>query len=217
MKTALVIGATGLTGSLCIQKLLNDDRYANVIALSRRPLAMTHAKLVRVEMADDQLQSVFLQYEIDEVFCCLGTTIKKAGNREAFKAVDKSLVLSIATHAYQADVGKFAVISALGANEKANSFYNQVKGEMEQALIAMGFNQLIIVRPSLILGPRQESRKGEDFAKSVYRMVAPVIDKLLPAYRPVDAERIAQAMIDTLNQTHTQPVTIIENKTLHSH
>lgn len=215
MKTALVLGATGLTGSICIQKLLNDERYTNVLAMSRRPLSISHAKLVRVEMYDEQLQSVFDQHNIDEVFCCLGTTIKKAGSQEAFKAIDKDLLLNLANSALKSAVGKFAVISALGANENAFGFYNRVKGEMEQGLIALGFEQLVIVRPSLILGPRGESRTGEDMAKSFYRIVAPIVDKLLPSHQPIEAETIVTAMIDEVNKPHTSPVTIIENREMH--
>ncbi|TLU67514.1 NAD-dependent epimerase/dehydratase family protein [Thalassotalea litorea] len=215
MKTALVLGATGLTGSICIQKLLNDERYTNVIAMSRRQLAISHAKLVRVEMNDEQLQSVFHQHNIDEVYCCLGTTIKKAGSQQAFKAIDKDLVVDLASCALDSGVGKFAVISALGASEKAFGFYNRVKGEMEQGLIALGFAQLVIVRPSLILGPRIESRTGEDLAKSFYRMVAPIANKLLPDHRPIEAEAIVTAMIDGVNQVQPHAVTIIENKEMH--
>ncbi|QDP01060.1 NAD(P)H-binding protein [Thalassotalea sp. PS06] len=212
MKTALVLGATGLTGSICIDNLLDDERYQSVIAISRSPLPKSHAKLTRVELNDEQLQSIYQQFDIDEVYCCLGTTIKKAGSQQAFKAIDKDLVVKIAKFAHQANVSNFAVISALGANEKAMSFYNRVKGEMEQALMNIGLEYLVIMRPSLILGSRQESRTGEDFAKSLYRFLAPAVDRLCPAYQPVEATDIVRSMIDALNQPQKSGIEIIENK-----
>ncbi|WP_246034055.1 NAD(P)H-binding protein [Thalassotalea mangrovi] len=216
MKTALVLGATGLTGSVLLQKLLQDDRYRQVICVARRPIDIDNKKLVFTELSEQQLQGIYQQYSIDDVFCCLGTTIKKAKSKDAFIKVDKDLVVMAGKHAANAGVNKFVVISALGARTNSFSFYNRIKGEMEAQLQNRGLQHLVIVRPSLILGPRQESRTGEDIAKRIYHLGSLLIDRLLPAYRPVEASKIAQMMINQANQSSPDSLTVVENKDIHN-
>jgi uncharacterized protein YbjT (DUF2867 family) len=132
---------------------------------------------------------------VDDVYCCLGTTIKVAGSQAAFRAVDFDAVLAFALAARQAGVRRFAVVSALGANPGSTTFYNRVKGEMEQALAGLGFASLVILRPSLLAGNRaalgQPPRPGERLALALSAPLASLIPK---AWRPISAATVARAM-----------------------
>ena len=128
-----------------------------------------------------------LDGRIDAAFCCLGTTIRQAGSQEAFRAVDQELVLAFARRARELGTRHLLVISALGADPRSSVFYNRVKGETEEALQAMGWPQLTIVRPSLLLGPRREFRLGE-------RLAAPLMRWIPGKYRGIEAAVLARAL-----------------------
>ncbi len=181
----LLAGATGLTGEHLLDRLLNEPTVARVLAPSRRPLA-THAHL---ENPQGELLALLPQLsgKVDTAFCCLGSTIKQAGSQEAFRAIDHDLVLAFAERARALGARHLLVISALGADANSTVFYNKVKGEMEQALCAQGWPQLTIVRPSLLLGARQEFRLGE-------RLAAPFMRWLPGKYRGIEATVLARAL-----------------------
>jgi len=181
----LLAGATGLTGEHLLDRLLNEPTVARVLAPSRRPLA-THAHL---ENPQGELLALLPQLsgKVDTAFCCLGSTIKQAGSQEAFRAIDHDLVLAFAERARALGARHLLVISALGADANSTVFYNKVKGEMEQALLAQGWPQLTIVRPSLLLGARQEFRLGE-------RLAAPFMRWLPGKYRGIEATVLARAL-----------------------
>lgn len=181
----LLAGATGLTGEHLLDRLLSEPTINRVLAPSRRPLA-EHAHLDNPvgELADLLPQ---LQGRVDAAFCCLGSTIKQAGSQEAFRAIDHDLVLAFAQRARDLGARHLLVISALGADAKSGVFYNRVKGEMEQALIAQDWPQLTIVRPSLLLGARSEFRLGEQLA-------APFMRWLPGKYRGIQAAALARAL-----------------------
>ncbi|MCE5364598.1 oxidoreductase [Pseudomonas anguilliseptica] len=181
----LLAGATGLTGEHLLDRLLNEPTVARVLAPSRRPLA-THAHL---ENPQGELLALLPQLsgKVDTAFCCLGSTIKQAGSQEAFRAIDHDLVLAFAERARALGARHLLVISALGADANSTVFYNKVKGEMEQALRAQGWPQLTIVRPSLLLGSRQEFRLGE-------RLAAPFMRWLPGKYRGIEATVLARAL-----------------------
>ncbi len=181
----LLAGATGLTGEHLLDRLLNERTVERVLAPSRRPLAEhPHLDNPIGELADLLPQ---LQGPLDTAFCCLGTTIKQAGSQEAFRAVDYELVLAFAERAKALGVRHLLVISALGANARSLVFYNRVKGELEQALQTLGFEQLTIARPSLLLGNRQQQRPGEGLAAPLMR--------LIPGnYRAIEACTLARAL-----------------------
>jgi uncharacterized protein YbjT (DUF2867 family) len=128
----------------------------------------------------------------EDAFCCLGTTIKKAGSQEAFRAVDHDAVLAFARAAKRAGVRRFLVVTALGADARSSVFYNRVKGEAEQALQALGFESLVILRPSLLLGDRAESRPGERAAIVASRVLGPLLRPF--GSRPIEARTVARAM-----------------------
>ena len=181
----LLAGASGLTGEHLLDRLLSEPTVARVLAPSRRALAEhPHLDNPLGELLDLLPQ---LNGPIDTAFCCLGTTLKQAGSQEAFRAVDHDLVLAFARRARELGARHLLVISALGADPASAVFYNRVKGEMEQALRAMDWPQLTIVRPSLLLGARQEFRLGE-------RLAAPFMRWLPGKYRGIKACTLAHAL-----------------------
>ncbi|AKJ01403.1 uncharacterized protein YbjT (DUF2867 family) [Archangium gephyra] len=191
-RTALVAGASGLVGGFLLDALLEDSRYREVHSLGRRPLPKQHPKLVQHTVDFARLGGEALP-PAQEAFCCLGTTIKKAGSQEAFRAVDHDAVLAFASAAKKAGVQRFLVVTALGADARSRVFYNRVKGEAEEALKAMGFESLVILQPSLLLGDRAESRPGERVAIVASRVLAPLLRPL--ASRPIEARTVARAMV----------------------
>ncbi len=190
-RNCVLAGATGLVGGHLLQMLLDDPGVANVVALTRRPLAIPHPKLVPSEVDFGQLANLALP-EVDDYFCCLGTTIGKAGSQEAFRAVDHDLPLAIARMALAAGATRCFFVSSMGADPKSSVFYNRVKGELEVAMAALPYRTVVAFRPSLLAGDRQEHRLGERLALAVLRPAG----GLIPAkYRPVQAQAVARAML----------------------
>ncbi|WP_434571588.1 oxidoreductase [Pseudomonas sp. Z3-8] len=181
----LLAGATGLTGEHLLDRLLNEPTITRVLAPSRRPLA-EHPHLENPVGEPAELLPL-LGGQVDIAFCCLGTTIKKAGSESAFRAVDLHLVVAFAKRARELGARHLVVISALGADPKSSIFYNRVKGEMEAALRAQDWPQLTICRPSLLLGDRVEPRLAEQLAGP--------LSKLIPGkYHGIEACQLARAM-----------------------
>lgn len=193
MRSALVVGATGLVGSSLVKLLCESEEYAAVNVLSRRPLDFTHPKLVVKLCEFDRIADKDMEFA-HEVFCCLGTTMKKAGSKQQFEKVDFEYPLTIAAIAKNRGVGHFIVISAMGANEKALAYYSQVKGKLEAELIKMDFPRLSIVRPSLITGDRQEFRLGETIGDKVLNVLNPILVGPLKKMHSIPATQIALAM-----------------------
>ncbi len=197
-RTALVAGASGLVGGFLLDALLEDSGYREVHSLGRRPLDKQHPKLVQhtvdfARLGDEALPPA------QDAFCCLGTTLKKAGSQEAFRAVDHDAVLAFASASKKAGVQRFLVVTALGSNARSRVFYNRVKGEAEEALKALGFESLVILQPSLLLGERAESRPGERAAIVASRVLAPLLRPL--ASRPIEARTVARAMLALARDT----------------
>jgi uncharacterized protein YbjT (DUF2867 family) len=192
MRTALVAGASGLVGSLLLDELLADAHYSQVISLGRRTLPRQEPRLVQRTVDFARLEAEPLPL-VDDAFCCLGTTIKRAGSREAFRAVDYQAVLVFARAAQKAGARRFLVVTALGANARSRVFYNRVKGEVEEALKELGLESLVVAQPSLLLGERQESRPGERAAMVASRLLAPLL-RPLPS-RPIEARTVARALV----------------------
>ena len=194
MRSALVVGATGLVGSNLVKLLCESEEYAAVNVISRRPLDYFHKKLVVTVREFDQIAEQDIEFA-HEVYCCLGTTIKKAGSRPAFEKVDFEYPMTIAALAKNRGIGHFIVISAMGADEKALAYYSRVKGKLEKELIKMDFPQLSIVRPSLIIGDRQEFRLGETIGAKLLAVVNPLLVGRLKKARSIPANQIALAMM----------------------
>ncbi len=160
-KTALLLGATGLTGEQCLQALLASDRYQRVTVVVRRALNLTHPRLHTVLTDFKNITALGAALQADDVFCCMGTTIAKAGSREAFRRVDLEIPKQIAEQALAQGAQQFILCSSMGADAGSAIFYSRVKGELEQALSQMGFKAVHIFRPSILLGDRKEQRTGE--------------------------------------------------------
>lgn len=191
-RNALVAGASGLVGGFLLDALLESPLYREVCSLGRRPLPRQHPKLTQRTVDFAQLESEALPSG-DDAFCCLGTTIKKAGSQEAFRAVDHDAVLAFAQAARKAGARRFLLVSALGADPHSRIFYNRVKGETEEDLKGVGFESLIILRPSLLLGDRAESRPGERAAIVVSKALGPLLRPF--SGRPIEARTVARAML----------------------
>ena len=193
-KTALIAGATGLVGSYCLRMLLQSDRYAKVTALVRRPLEVLHPKLEQKVVDFDQLATT-PGIIADDIFCCLGTTMKKAGSKDAFYKVDYTYVVELARITSMQFASQFLVVSAMGADPDSLIFYNRVKGEMEEAIKKLSFTAVHIFRPSLLLGERPETRIGEKIGEVVMTALKPVMVGPLKKYRAVPARDVAKAML----------------------
>ncbi len=194
-KTALLVGATGLIGSQLLPLLLADSRYQEIRVLTRRSLQVKHANLKEVVIDFAKLAEFDEKFfAVDDVFCCLGTTMKQAGSKAAFMKVDKDYPLLIADKAKQAGAKQFLLVSALGANAKSPFFYNKVKGEVEAALAKKDFAALQIFRPSLLLGDRREFRVGEKVATIASRILAPFFIGFFRRVKPIKGQTVAMAM-----------------------
>ena len=193
-RTALLAGATGLVGSHLLRLLLADETYQKVTILGRRGLPLTSPKLQQRLIDFDHLADLDAP-KVDDVFCCLGTTIKKAGSQEAFRKVDLGYVEALARVAARAGAKQFLLVSAIGANSKSRVFYSRVKGETEAAVQAVGFAGTHIFRPSLLLGDRAESRPAERLGIVVGRAVAFAFVGSLRKYRPIAAATVAAAIV----------------------
>lgn len=192
MKTALLAGATGLIGYELLHLLLQNNHYSLVRAFTRTPLPVQHPKLENVVINFDELETYQHSLTAADVFCCLGTTMKKAGSKEAFEKVDYHYPLSLAKMALRQGASQYLLVSALGANEKSTVYYNQVKGRVENAIQSLDFKSIHIFRPSLLLGPRKEKRTGEDAAKVLYKIFGCLIPK---KYKSIQGAKVAAAMM----------------------
>ena len=210
-RKALIVGSTGLIGSFCLQVLLSDPTYSEVTVLVRKPLLTTHCKLKTVSTNFSNLENELSSTQVHDVYCCLGTTIKKAGSQKAFKQVDFSLVVTVAELMRRQGAKQFLVISSMGADPNSKVFYSRVKGEMEQALQQLDYPCLRIIRPSLLLGLREEFRLGERIGVLLTPMLKPLMIGSLKKYRPVEAESVAKFMVKVAQEEPISGVHIYES------
>lgn len=206
-RIAVVAGATGLVGSELVARLLREPAYRRVVALSRRPLVSPDARLVTADADFGRLHDILRASAQDgrlvDAYCCLGTTIRTAKSKAAFRLIDHDYVVAFAQWARDARARRLVVVSAMGADPGSRVFYSRVKGETETKLAALGLPSLVIVRPSLLAGPRAEFRLGERLALAATRPLG----ALLPAsVRPIAAADVAQSMIDAALADAPPPV-----------
>ncbi|MEL4890635.1 NAD-dependent dehydratase [Xanthomonas protegens] len=188
----LLAGATGLVGGHALRQLLAAPACSAVIAPTRRALALVHPKLLNPVLDFDALPAQAPWWQVQAAICALGTTMRQAGSREAFRRVDHDYPLAIARLLREHGAAAFALNSALGADPQSWAFYNRVKGELEHDLRALGFPSLTLVRPGLIGGERAQRRRGEHAASVVLRALGPLLPR---RYRINPAERIAAALV----------------------
>jgi uncharacterized protein YbjT (DUF2867 family) len=192
--TATIIGATGLIGGYLLEELLKDDYFDAVRILIRRPLELTHQRLEKKLVDFHDAESFRLALEgSDVVFCSIGTTQKKVkGDKAAYRKIDFDIPVNAARFCKMGGCEKFILVSSVGANSKSNSFYLKLKGEVEDAVKAVGLKTVYIMRPSMLLGDRKEYRLGE----KIWTPVMKVISLLLPSkYKPVHGRDVAKAMV----------------------
>ncbi len=193
-KTVLLLGATGLVGGHILNHLLENETYERVIALTRSALpgaeasSKLDARIIDFGRPDEWQDQV----AADQTICALGTTIKKAGSREAFRQVDYEYPLMVARAALNAGSSHFLLVSAMGADANSPLFYNRVKGELEAAILTLGFPRVSIFRPSLLLGDRREFRPGEAVGQVLGRWLRLAIPR---QYQPIHARTVAAAMV----------------------
>lgn len=213
MKTALIIGSTGLIGSQLLNLLLESKDYNKVITFVKRDSGKQHPKLSQHIIDFDQLESYQELIVGDDFFCTIGTTIKKAGTKEAFKKVDFEYPQQFAAFAEQNKVKNFLLISSLGADETSGNFYLKTKGEIENILKNSDFESVSILRPSLLLGNRQEFRLGERVAGIFMRTLSFLFFGKLKKYKPIESETVAKALL-TIAQKNIKGFTVYESDSI---
>lgn len=190
MKTALIVGATGLIGGHLTRKILNHPSYSKIKVLVRKPLDFQHPKLEQIIINFDNFDKSLVV--ADDIFCCLGTTMKQAGSKEAFYKVDFTYPFEVAKAALQNGAQQYLIVTAMGADTKSLFYYNRLKGEIEKALTDLNYPTLLIFRPSLLLGERKDSRAGEGFATIIMNTFNFLIPK---RYKAIKGETVANAML----------------------
>lgn len=233
-KIALLSGTSGMIGTQLLHCLIQDKSYDTIISVGRRTLALKHEKLVQVGMDMAKIRSMDLEAKLREsdlggvyfpliaalknqsleihAFCALGTTIKVAGSKEKFHEIDHDFVLNFGFWANGLGAKKFLYVSALGANPQSSTFYNKVKGEVEEDLKVISFSYLGLFQPSLLLGNRQEFRVGEEIAKIITKPLAWL--KVLKKIRPIHDYQVAKAMVFHSNQSKSVKVEVISSKSM---
>ena len=191
----MVLGATGMTGGMVVEKLLAQPEISTVIAPVRRPMVVEHPKLEQRFMDFDNMEEQADAFQVDALICCLGTTLKKAGSKEAFRKVDHDYALTAAQLARNAGARVMILMSAIGASSSSPVFYNRVKGELEDKARALAFPCLVIYHPSLLLGERHEERTAESLGMAVMPIANRALIGPLRKYRAIEAEAVAEAMV----------------------
>lgn len=194
-KIALVFGATGLVGGHCLRLLLESSYYSKIKVYSRRDIYIQHPKLEKYIIDFDKIADFKDVISGHDVFCTLGTTLKKAGSKAAFFKVDYTYTLEVAKLALSNNAQQFILVTAMGTDEKSMFFYNKVKGQVETEVKKLGYKSIRILRPSLLLGKRNEKRFAEKLALHASSFTNLITDVIAPNYSAVRAEQVAKAMI----------------------
>ncbi|PQJ81881.1 NAD(P)H-binding protein [Polaribacter glomeratus] len=213
-KTAILLGASGLTGNILLHKLIEDTSYQSIKLFSRSKIEGLPNKVTQFIGDLLELEKFKVDFTADEVFCCIGTTAKKTPDKKRYKQIDYGIPASAAKLAKENNIKTFLVISSMGANKNSNVFYNKTKGEMEHAVLKQGITNTFILRPSLIGGDRKEQRIGEKIALVVFKLIQPLLIGNLKQYKTIDAENIAKAMYYLANKKTNAEVIITSNEIL---
>lgn len=198
-RSALLLGATGLVGRRCLVRLLADPTWDRVVVLTRRPTGAADPRLAEVVGDLDRLTPADVP-PVDDVLCCLGTTLRAAGSRAAFRAVDHDLVVALARLARGAGARRLALVSSVGADARSRSFYLRTKGEVEAAVAGLGFEAVEVLRPSFLVGAREVPRRLEAAGIAVSTALAGLLVGPARRYRPIEADVVAAAMLAALRR-----------------
>jgi uncharacterized protein YbjT (DUF2867 family) len=216
-KKAIVVGATGLIGGFCLQELLKNSQYSQVLILVRKLLDIKHTKLKQLVVDFDQLEKYAKQLKANDVYCCLGTSRKKSPTPEAYRKIEFEYVFKLASITSQNKAEKFLTVSSVGADFDSRYFYLQTKGEVEEVISSLPFKAVHIFRPSFITGEsdRREHRPMEAVLESVLKPLSFLFMGPLQKYKPMAGKTIAQAMIKAANHkwqgVHIWEVKMIED------
>jgi uncharacterized protein YbjT (DUF2867 family) len=199
-RIALVFGSTGLIGNLLLDELLDSDSYQAVKLFVRQPTEISHPKISEYVSDFSNPASFSEQMMGDDLFICLGTTIRKAGTIKRMEEIDRDLPVMIADTASKNGVKRIAIVSSLGAKHDSHNYYLRIKGEMEREIMKLKFENTAIVRPSILLGERREKRKGEAAGKIIMKIFNPLLHGSLKKYRGIHGRDVAKAMISILHE-----------------
>jgi uncharacterized protein YbjT (DUF2867 family) len=193
-KTALIAGATGLIGKELLKLLLNGSEYDKVVAIVRRSIEIDHPKLEERIVDFDQLDQYKEIFSVHDVFCCLGTTIKKAKTKEAMWKIDVDYPVMIARLASSQGARKFLLVSSMNADPDSPIFYPKMKGKLEEEIRRIPFETTAIFRPSLLLGERDEFRLGEKMAAAIFTKIPFLFSGPFRKYKAIEGRTVASAM-----------------------
>lgn len=219
MSTVAIAGASGVVGSRVLQHLLAREGVERVVTVGRRPSPVQHEKLTArvVDLRDPAAVTAALPEGLAAAACCLGTTMKQAGSREAFRAVDLDAVVAFGRAALARGARRFLLVSSLGADPRSRSFYLRTKGEAEAALAQLGFPQLTVLRPSFIddRGARAEFRPGERIGLPLLRALFSLAGRR-SRFAPIAADTIARALVRLAFDATAERVRAVESERLHA-
>jgi uncharacterized protein YbjT (DUF2867 family) len=204
LKIAVIIGATGLVGSKLLEFLLQDKRYSKIKVFHRRPTGISNSKLEEYIINFDSPETWKDLIIGDELYSTLGTTLKTAGSKEAQYKVDFEYQFQFAKYGLNNDIKKYALVSSMGANTSTSNFYLKMKGSLDDAISHLGFEKLLILRPSLLLGDPKKKRLGERISEPMLKIVTKL--PILRNYAPIHALDVAKAMINGMNSELSQPI-----------
>jgi uncharacterized protein YbjT (DUF2867 family) len=205
-RTALIFGSTGLIGNLLLEELIQSDEYQEILIFVRQTIDLYQFKVKELVVDFSNPASFSEKITGDDVYICLGTTIKKAGSVKKMEEIDKDLPVAIASFASANGVKRIAVVSSIGANAESANFYLRIKGEMEREICKLKFENTAIVRPSILLGERKEKRAGELVSKVVMKTVNPLLVGKMKKYRGIHGRDVARAMITILQKPQVKTV-----------
>lgn len=205
-KTALIFGSTGLIGNLLLEELIQSDEYREIKIFVRQPIEISHPK-VQEFAVDFSIPETFLkQITGNDLFICLGTTIKKAGSIKQMEVIDRDLPVNLANAAFSNGVKRITVVSSMGANPGSSNYYLRIKGEMEQEILKLKFENTAIVRPSILFGERKEKRTGELMGKIIMKTFKPLLQGKMKKFRGIHAKDVARAMIAILQKDQVKNI-----------
>ena len=194
-KTAIILGITGVTGSLLAKHLFDDERFEKVISFHRRPSGLQHPKLEEHVIDMFELEKHQEAFKADVVFCCVGTTQSKTSDRETYKKIDYGIPLAAAKLCVTNDIKCLVVISAMGADPESRVFYNKVKGEMERDVLAIKPNDTYFLEPALLAADREEKRTAEKIGIAVFKVLNPFLIGPLKKFRSIKPEALVKTML----------------------
>ncbi|MBN2487218.1 MAG: NAD(P)H-binding protein [Bacteroidales bacterium] len=200
MKTALVFGATGLVGSYLVKELSERHEYSQISVFVRTALGFNIPKVTSHVIDFDNIRASIGLFNGDDAFICLGTTLKKAGSVARVEAIDRDLPVEIAGLCLQNGVKNLSVVSSIGANSSSRNYYLRIKGEMEDKILSMGFSNTSVVRPSVLLGKRNDPRIAEAAGRVFMQAFGFLFLGRLKKFRAIHARTVARAMVEISNK-----------------